>query len=450
MQIQWYRSATVGIFSQSGASILCDPWITDGAFIGSWHHWPPLEGFEFEDLSNRKWDALYISHIHADHFDRKLVAAIIRKSPELKIFIPSFEKKWLKRAVINCGIDSSNVIELDNNKTISFKDFILKGFTADFCDHKVCGVSLPCMNILPRSRSIDSLCLIEADGKKILNANDALAISSVNNLWQLIGDVDLLLGHYGGAGPFPQSFPDIGVDEKKELAGKTAMQFVNRLKNAAIKLNAKYVFPYAGQYVLGGRLHELNEYRSILPLEKVMEEIKNIQMTPISLLPYGIFDLNKETADRVWEEPSAEEYRKYLGKIKWKLFPYEARDEIWLNGEAELDKAINNVKIEFDNLVKNGIKGSKSSIVIECEEFKRILNFDSEKIWITKNQPLFENLTSLKLDHRLLRRIISRREDYKGFTQYHFNQAEIGSHIEWRRHGNYASETNLLNFLQTN
>ena len=49
MKVQWYRSATVGIYSQAGTSILCDPWITDGAFIGSWFHWPPLEGFEFED-----------------------------------------------------------------------------------------------------------------------------------------------------------------------------------------------------------------------------------------------------------------------------------------------------------------------------------------------------------------------------------------------------------------
>jgi UDP-MurNAc hydroxylase len=54
MKIQWFRSATVGIYSKSGTSILCDPWITDGAFIGSWFHWPPLEGFEFSELAEKK------------------------------------------------------------------------------------------------------------------------------------------------------------------------------------------------------------------------------------------------------------------------------------------------------------------------------------------------------------------------------------------------------------
>jgi hypothetical protein len=103
MKIQWFRSATVGIYSKSGTSILCDPWITDGAFIGSWFHWPPLEGFEFSELAEKKWDALYISHFHADHFDRKLVAKIARNSPNTKVLIPFFENKWLKRAVENCG-----------------------------------------------------------------------------------------------------------------------------------------------------------------------------------------------------------------------------------------------------------------------------------------------------------------------------------------------------------
>ena len=68
MKVEWFRSATVGISSETGSTILCDPWMTDGAFLGSWYHFPPLEGFEYQELLARRWDAVYISHFHADHY----------------------------------------------------------------------------------------------------------------------------------------------------------------------------------------------------------------------------------------------------------------------------------------------------------------------------------------------------------------------------------------------
>ena len=218
MKVQWYRSATVGIFSQAGTSILCDPWITDGAFIGSWFHWPPLQGFEFDELVTRKWDAIYISHFHADHFDRKLVAAIARSSPDTRVFLPNYPNKWLLRAVINCGFEPHRVIELENNSRFSFKDFSITMFVADYCNPQICGAQIPCMTSPRKQTSNDSLALFEADGYRVLNANDALAVQSAQKLWPLIGDVDLLLGHYGGAGPFPQKLHDFPVLEVLRLA----------------------------------------------------------------------------------------------------------------------------------------------------------------------------------------------------------------------------------------
>ena len=48
MQIKLYRSATVGIIFDSG-KILCDPWLTDGEYYGSWSHFPK---FNFNDNLN--------------------------------------------------------------------------------------------------------------------------------------------------------------------------------------------------------------------------------------------------------------------------------------------------------------------------------------------------------------------------------------------------------------
>lgn len=54
MKVEWFRSATVGISSETGSTILCDPRMTDGAFLGSWYHFPPLEGFEYKELLARR------------------------------------------------------------------------------------------------------------------------------------------------------------------------------------------------------------------------------------------------------------------------------------------------------------------------------------------------------------------------------------------------------------
>ena len=58
-----------GIFTGSnGTTILCDPWLVDGVFEGSWHHFPKLKT-TFDDVQNI--DAIYISHLHPDHFDER-------------------------------------------------------------------------------------------------------------------------------------------------------------------------------------------------------------------------------------------------------------------------------------------------------------------------------------------------------------------------------------------
>ena len=41
MKVKYINSATVVIESE-GIKVLCDPWLVDGAYYGSWCHYPPL------------------------------------------------------------------------------------------------------------------------------------------------------------------------------------------------------------------------------------------------------------------------------------------------------------------------------------------------------------------------------------------------------------------------
>ena len=66
MKFEFIGNAS-GIFhGTKGTRILCDPWIVPGVFEGSWFHYPPIKT-KIEDLQNV--DAIYVSHIHPDHYD---------------------------------------------------------------------------------------------------------------------------------------------------------------------------------------------------------------------------------------------------------------------------------------------------------------------------------------------------------------------------------------------
>jgi UDP-MurNAc hydroxylase len=302
----------------------------------------------------------------------------------------------------------------------------------------------------PRKLTVnDSLALFEADGYRVLNANDALAVHSAQQLWPLIGAVDLLLGHYGGAGPFPQCFVDIDDDQKLQKASELGWKFVDRLIETGRVLNARYVMPYAGQYVLGGKLSSLNPFRSVIPISKVIDRINSAQFSfPLSILPFTEFNLKTANSLTPWIEPPKSVFDSYLDRIGQVSYPYEGPAEDWPNALDQMQVSLEKVRKEFTAMVDFGIVGSESSITISTESASMSINFSKSEASITKNGPIFENHTEITCDSRLLRRLISRKSGYRGFTPFHFNQAEIGSHFTWKRSGPYPKETGLLNYMQ--
>ena len=79
--------------------ILCDPWFSDGAYDGSWYHYPVMEN---PVVTIGRADLIYISHIHPEHYDPKFLKLYLKKYPEAKIIVASFEKNMLAKRM---GID---------------------------------------------------------------------------------------------------------------------------------------------------------------------------------------------------------------------------------------------------------------------------------------------------------------------------------------------------------
>jgi UDP-MurNAc hydroxylase len=453
MKIRWYRSATVGVFSDDeSTSILCDPWITDGAFLGSWYHWPPLNGKEeFNKLLEQKWSAIYISHLHADHFDRKWISKFSRLHSDTKFLIPAHTHTWLKGALLALGVSRDSVIELNETQHFEVGSINIQVLPADICNPSVCMLSVPCFNGLNWKRSIDSIAIFRGDGQVIVNANDAMATESVPKVMQFINECDLLMASYGGAGPYPQCFPDV-LDKKSE-AEKLAKKFVEVIAAAAIQINAKAVFPYAGQYLLSGSLSVLNSNRSVLELNVTKEYLSKLGVdNVITLAPFASYDLQTNEISEEYCEPPSNIKMDYLKNISQVKFPYQIQDESWPTFNADVEAAFLKLQGKYQQMIlqKQTSKFKQgASFIVKGKKFSIKLNYNHENVGLNEDTT-FENLTEVELDDRLLRNLIRRSKAYSGFTPMHWNQAEIGSHLTWRRNGEFFPDLHyLFNFFQS-
>ena len=86
MKLQYLASASV-IVQHENVRILCDPWLVDGEYYGSWCHFPKLnfQPKDFDDV-----DFIYLSHIHPDHSSIK---TLTKMNKDIPVLIHSYETK---------------------------------------------------------------------------------------------------------------------------------------------------------------------------------------------------------------------------------------------------------------------------------------------------------------------------------------------------------------------
>jgi UDP-MurNAc hydroxylase len=446
MKVTWYTNACVRITSDDGANILCDPWVNGGAFLGSWFHWPPIPDDLEAQLIVDKCDGVYISHLHPDHYDPKFLAKFSRANPDTPIYIAEFAHPWLKRSIKAVVSNQEKVIDLPINREVQVAPgFTLKVFAADTCNPSICGASVSCQ-IEPSMRGIDSIGVFSADGRVVVNANDAMGIHLVSRIAGHIGKADLLMGHYGGASPYPQCFPD--VEDKAKAGRQVIKNACETLLTAADALDAQFVMPFAGQYMLGGSLHVLNSDRATLPLDQAVSYLQKITSREvISVNPFGEIDLSSGNKTSDYVEPSQQISTDYQLELSHMRFSYEKEDpQPWIRSSTDLEIAAESIsqrskfsKISFSN-----------SFVIGDGDKWITINLDSANLQTTftlGRDPKFEDVTEILMHPELLRRLSTRKRGYKGFTTMHWNQADVGSHFQWKRSGRFDLQSHsLLNF----
>ena len=176
--------------------------------------------------------------------------------------------------------------------------------------------------------------------------------------------------------------------------------------------------PFAGAYVIGGKNFKKNEFLGTTTWDECAEYlIKNLNFkTKIFCLNENqIFDISKLERIGEYKKIDLNEMKNYIEKIKNDKYDYE------LDNEPDILMLERDIKLASEKLKKSSIK---FNVNLKSNVF---LNFNGQNIKILDGSVKDQNLYC-SLDNRLLRRILDRKS--------HWNNAEIGTHITFKRSPN--------------
>ena len=394
-----------GIFTgREGTRVLCDPWIANGVFEGSWYHYPPLSTTP-EDVLDV--DAVYVSHLHPDHFDERF----FNFDKNIPIIALEHGHNFLRKKLLELGYN--NLVLVKDGGTVSYKEFTITMF-APFTRNNFHEAEI--------GNLIDSAMVIECDGVKAFNANDNTPTpETCTSLKQRFGTIDLAMINYNAAGPYPASFGNLSDAEKRTEHDRLLDRNISYMHNLVEMLAPRMVLPFAGAYILGGHLSRLNDFLGTTTWDVCADKLNEIGLSTtevVRLREHDVLNIETGESNPEYEPLDPEHLKRYIQQVSGDKYPYES-DSTPNSAQtiADLETASNRMR---ERMARAGISSDRTVTI----------DVDGLPIQI---HPTFSTQTDLDstprldctLDLRLLRRILDRAS--------HWNNAEIGCHVQFNR-----------------
>lgn len=239
MQITSVGHAGFAIRTTAG-TILCDPWVNP-AYFTSWFPFPDNSQLDWASLGD--CDFLYISHLHRDHFDAKLLAEHVNK--DATVLLPDYPVPDLQRELQLLGFQKFFETRTGVRHTVNGP-----GGTLD-----VMILSLRA----PADGPIGDSALVVRDGDTVcFNMNDARPVD-LEPLQEQFGHVDIHLLQYSGAIWYPMVY-DIPQQTKTTFGKQKRQRGMDRARSFVEQVGATWVVPSAGPPVfLDPQLRYLND-----------------------------------------------------------------------------------------------------------------------------------------------------------------------------------------------
>ena len=400
-----------GIFRGSeGTRILCDPWVVDGVFDGSWCHYPKLKT-QLSDLQDV--DAIYVSHLHPDHFDERHFD--FDKGMPLIVLdhAPNFLIKKL------AGLGFTNLVRIRDKETVSFREFQLTMF-APFARHNFHEATV--------GNLIDSALLVSCGGVSALNANDnVLTVEAARLMRERHGPIALAMLNYNAAGPYPSCFDNLTEAEKLSESQRILERNFQHARAIINEMKPTLVLPFAGAYVLGGDLHPKNKYLGTATWDECARWLSDHGIgasRAVVLRENDTLDIARGTTDKPYVPVDVADMQRYIEtelagrRYPYQLEPFPAAEPLY----ADIARASGKLAERMEKL------GMRSTFHVVVHAFSRA--FQIYPVF----KPLvscdgIERLLSCRLDERLLRMVLDRRS--------HWNNAENGGHVSYHRSPNH-------------
>lgn len=408
MRLTYYANACCLMESQ-GFRVLTDPWLTDGAFEGSWCHYPPLK-VRARDLADV--DALYISHIHPDHFDPDSLAAFRRDIP---ILVLDHGPNYLHRALRGLGF--TNLVAIKDGAAATLGPFTVTMY-APFTTHVFHDSQL--------GNLIDSSALFEAGGFSVLNFNDNMPdLHSARRLRERHGQVTVAQIAYNAAGPFPSCFDNLRPLQKQAMCEQVLERNFDHAAALARILEPAWHMPFAGAFVLGGAQWRKNYCLGTTSTADAARALTALNPDIPVLLANEGQGVDLATGERIggpFEPISRIAELRYIEEtLAARPYPHEADpapDAAWLRQLCA--SARDRLWAKQQSL---GVKGDLGvALAVEGDWF--VFNLDAPGGRIQAEPPPAPRI-AIRMDPRMLARILT------GVA--HWNNAEGGCHIDFVR-----------------
>lgn len=164
------------VVDHGGVRILIDPWFYP-AFLSAWFPWPDNR-FLLDRVAGRRFDYLYVSHLHEDHFDHRVLDALPR---DVRVLCPNYRSRGVARRFEAMGF--RHLIRLGHQET-----------------HEL-APGLRATMYLDVSHKEDSGLLLDLGGFRFFDVNDCNTPFS-----ELPTGIDLLAAQFSGAMWYPNCY----------------------------------------------------------------------------------------------------------------------------------------------------------------------------------------------------------------------------------------------------
>lgn len=400
------------IIEHSGYRILTDPWLSNGAFEGSWYHYPVLTT-KPEDLAGV--DAVYISHVHPDHLDATTLAAFRRDIP---VIVLDHGKNYLHRLLRGQGFD--NLIRIGDAQSVSLGPFTLsayKPFATDvFHESKIGNV-------------IDSSLALEAGGFSIFNGNDNnLTLDAARGLRERHGQFTAALLKYNAASPYPACFMQLDEAARADAARRVQERNLEHLVPLSALLEPRYLMPFAGNFVLAGKQSVKNRFLATTTWDEAAAYVRRRrpQQKTLLLREGQTFDFSAQQADAPYVPVDVDDQRRFIERVAGVRYPYEAQPQFSAHDGRWFDDALPAARANLWRMQGQLRFAQDYHVYLATGERHFHFRLNDERCDFVDSEATFvKPYLCARMDPRLLKNILQRKA--------HWNNVEIGCHIDFYR-----------------